>query len=106
MLEIAIISTKCALRDVHPEFMEFYNERSWGELIVEEDKKKKNDEDEEPSANDEQMSAEQNLSADQCSEAGADAPVPDTAAQTAPELTPEAAHEDISSESFKEGTEA
>ena len=29
MLEIAIISTKCALRDEIPEFMEFWNERSW-----------------------------------------------------------------------------
>ena len=29
MLEIAIISTKCALRDEFPEFMEFFNERSW-----------------------------------------------------------------------------
>ena len=29
MLEIAIVSTKCALRDEFPEFMEFWNERSW-----------------------------------------------------------------------------
>jgi hypothetical protein len=29
MLEIAIISTKCALRDKHPEFMEFFNSRPW-----------------------------------------------------------------------------
>ena len=29
MLEIAIISTKCALRDEFPEFMEFYNQKSW-----------------------------------------------------------------------------
>ena len=29
MLEVAIISTKCALREDFPEFMEFYNERSW-----------------------------------------------------------------------------
>jgi uncharacterized protein YqhQ len=29
MLEIAIISTKCALRDEFPEFMEFWKERSW-----------------------------------------------------------------------------
>ena len=29
MLEIAIISTKCSLRDEFPEFMEFWNERSW-----------------------------------------------------------------------------
>ena len=29
MLEVAIISTKCALREEFPEFMEFYNERSW-----------------------------------------------------------------------------
>ena len=29
MLEVAIISTKCALRDEFPEFMEFWNERSW-----------------------------------------------------------------------------
>ena len=29
MLEVAIISTKCALRDEFPEFMEFFSERSW-----------------------------------------------------------------------------
>ncbi len=29
MLEIAIISTKCALRDDYPEFSEFYEARSW-----------------------------------------------------------------------------
>ena len=29
MLEIAIISTKCALREEFPEFMQFWNERSW-----------------------------------------------------------------------------
>ena len=29
MLEIAIISTKCALRDVHPEFMDYFNAREW-----------------------------------------------------------------------------
>ena len=29
MLEIAIISTKCALRDEFPEFMEFYEAKSW-----------------------------------------------------------------------------
>ena len=29
MLEVAIVSTKCALRDEFPEFMEFWNERSW-----------------------------------------------------------------------------
>ena len=29
MLEIAIISIKCALRDDFPEFMEFYNNREW-----------------------------------------------------------------------------
>ena len=29
MLEVAIVSTKCALRDEVPEFMEFWNERSW-----------------------------------------------------------------------------
>lgn len=29
MLEIAIISTKCALRDEFPEFMEFYEGKSW-----------------------------------------------------------------------------
>ncbi len=29
MLEIAIISTKCALRDDFPEYMEFWEERSW-----------------------------------------------------------------------------
>ena len=29
MLEIAIVSTKCALRDEFPEFMEFWNGRDW-----------------------------------------------------------------------------
>ena len=29
MLEVAITSTKCALRDEIPEFMEFWNERGW-----------------------------------------------------------------------------
>ena len=29
MLEVAIVSTKCALRDQFPEFMEFYNNREW-----------------------------------------------------------------------------
>ncbi len=29
MLEVAIISIKCALRDDFPEFMEFYNNREW-----------------------------------------------------------------------------
>ena len=36
MLEVAIISTKCALRDEFPEFMEFWNERSWEPKSVEE----------------------------------------------------------------------
>jgi len=29
MLEVAIVSTKCALRDEFPEYMDFWNERSW-----------------------------------------------------------------------------
>ncbi|MBQ7390010.1 MAG: DUF1385 domain-containing protein [Clostridia bacterium] len=29
MLEVAIVSTKCALRDEFPEFMEFYNAKAW-----------------------------------------------------------------------------
>ena len=29
MLEVAIVSTKCALRDEEPEFMAFWNEKSW-----------------------------------------------------------------------------
>lgn len=29
MLEIAIVSTKCALRDEFPEFMQFWNDKSW-----------------------------------------------------------------------------
>ena len=29
MLEVAIVSTKCALRDEFPEFMEFYEARAW-----------------------------------------------------------------------------
>ena len=41
MLEVAIVSTKCALRDQFPEFMGFYNNREWEkkpeqELSVEE----------------------------------------------------------------------
>ena len=29
MVEVAIVSTKCALRDEHPEFMEYYKNREW-----------------------------------------------------------------------------
>ena len=29
MLEVAIVSTKCALRDEFPEFMEFYQNKGW-----------------------------------------------------------------------------
>ena len=29
MLEVAIVSTKCALRDEFPEFMEYFNEKGW-----------------------------------------------------------------------------
>ena len=29
MLEVAIVSTKCALRDEVPEFMEYWLERGW-----------------------------------------------------------------------------
>ena len=29
MLEVAIVSTKCALRDEFPEFMEYWNDRAW-----------------------------------------------------------------------------
>ena len=29
MLEVAIVSTKCALRDQFPEFMEYFNNREW-----------------------------------------------------------------------------
>ena len=35
MLEIAIVSTKCALRDEFPEFMEFWNNRGWEAQISE-----------------------------------------------------------------------
>jgi uncharacterized protein YqhQ len=31
MLEIAIVSTKCALREEHPEFMEYFEKRAWEE---------------------------------------------------------------------------
>ena len=38
MLEVAIVSLKCALRDEFPEFMEYFNERPWeaegGETII------------------------------------------------------------------------
>ena len=34
MLEVAIVSTKCALRDEIPEFMEFYNARGWEKPVV------------------------------------------------------------------------
>ena len=37
MLEIAIISIKCALRDDFPEFMEFYNRREWEKREATED---------------------------------------------------------------------
>ena len=33
MLEVAIVSTKCALRDRFPEFMEFYEARAWEKLV-------------------------------------------------------------------------
>jgi hypothetical protein len=36
MLEVAIISIKCALRDDFPEFREFYNNREWEPVIAEE----------------------------------------------------------------------
>ena len=35
MLEIAIISTRCALRDEFPEFMEFYEAKSWEPKVEE-----------------------------------------------------------------------
>ena len=35
MLEVAIVSTKCALRDEIPEFMEFYNARAWEKPVEE-----------------------------------------------------------------------
>ena len=35
MLEVAIISLKCSLRDDYPEFMEFYNERPWEPKVEE-----------------------------------------------------------------------
>ncbi len=37
MLEVAIISIKCALRDDFPEFREFYEKREWEPAAVEED---------------------------------------------------------------------
>lgn len=37
MLEIAITSLKCALRDDYPEFMEFYNSRAWEKKDTAED---------------------------------------------------------------------
>lgn len=36
MLEVAIISLKCALRNEYPEFMEFYKARSWEPKVEEE----------------------------------------------------------------------
>ena len=35
MLEVAIVSTKCALRDEVPEFMEYWNNREWEPKKVE-----------------------------------------------------------------------
>ena len=34
MLEVAIVSTKCALRDEYPEFMEYFNSRGWEKRAV------------------------------------------------------------------------
>jgi uncharacterized protein YqhQ len=42
MLEVAIVSTKCALRDEFPEFMEFYKSKGWEPKI--EESKEVNDE--------------------------------------------------------------
>jgi len=50
MLEVAIVSIKCALRDDFPEFMEFYNERSW-------EKKEETNEDEAAAENSEEAEA-------------------------------------------------
>ena len=36
MLEIAIVSTKCALRDEFPEFMEFFEAKAWEPEVTEE----------------------------------------------------------------------
>jgi uncharacterized protein YqhQ len=42
MLEVAIVSTKCALRDEFPEFMEFYKSKGWEPKV--EESKEVNDE--------------------------------------------------------------
>ena len=43
MLEIAITSTKCALRDEEPEFMEFWNNRGWEQKKESEEEEAKNE---------------------------------------------------------------
>ena len=43
MLEIAIISIKCALRDDFPEFMEFYNSRAWENSEAQADSKQESE---------------------------------------------------------------
>ena len=47
MLEVAIVSTKCALRDEFPEFKEYFNARAW-----EPAKEAENGENTEPAATD------------------------------------------------------
>lgn len=60
MLEVAIISTKCALRDEVPEFMDFWNEKGWepkSEKTEEENKTSEdNEENETKNANEEKTS--------------------------------------------------
>ena len=58
MLEVAITSTKCALRDEFPEYMEFYKSRAW--------------EREKPSDNEEEGAAEGKSDMDACESGNAD----------------------------------
>ena len=60
MLEIAIISTKCALRDEFPEFMEFYTSRAWEKTDV------ASDEQSESQAQSEEAAAEESSEAICC----------------------------------------
>ena len=54
MVEVAIVSTKCALRDEYPEFMEFFEAKSWEGVKSDEATDKTDASDEAPAAEDEE----------------------------------------------------
>ena len=76
MLEIAIVSTKCALRDEFPEFMEFWNAKGW---------EKKNDTEESVSVDDAETT-------EACEDNSASSDISKTVSE--PAASEEAIHED------------